>query len=174
MRKPFWVALVLFMLVSAAAVAQQSVIVLHDPWLNWDFINNTGQMANDFHLIVESPGWMPLEVFYSVYPMFNVVHGDNNGDGIPDTMLTWADAAIMPGMATHIGAYMLGSGRVLDAYWTLDGVKLESSLPITYELTEILDPDPAVPNDSEIHMLLQFAPGYYADPANRLLKKPVY
>jgi hypothetical protein len=166
MRKQSWVALVLIVLASCAAVAQQPVIVLHDPWLNWDFINNTGQMVNDFHIIVESPDWTPPEVFYSVYPSFNVVHGDNNGDGIPDTMLTWADAAIMPGMPTHVGAYMLGSGRVLDAYWTLDGARVASALPITYELTEIYDPDPTVLDNSEIHMLLQFAPGYYADPGN--------
>ena len=165
MRKRYWIALVLFVLASTVAAAQP-IDIFHDPWLNWDFVNRTGLSANDFHIIVGADGWTPPEVFTGIFPGFTVYHGDNNGDGIPDTMLAWSGADVPPMGVAHMGAYMLGSGRVLDAYWTLDGAKVGPSVAITYELTRIYDPDPTIPDNGEIHMMLQMSPGYYGDPGN--------
>ncbi len=159
MKQQFWAALVLMMLFSVAAAAQP-ITIFHDPWLNWDFVNLTGTETNDLHIVVESPDFVPPEVFQGPYPVF-VPCPDPAG-----TTLTWCGYDVPAGGVAHIGAYMLGSGRILDAYWTQDGVKVGAPLPITYELTAIVDPDPSIPDNSEIHMLLQFAPGYYADPLN--------
>jgi hypothetical protein len=158
-RHQFWAAFVLIVLCSAAASAQP-VSIIHDPWLNWDFVNRTGTTANDLDIIVETPDYTPPEVFMGGYLVF---------ESCPDpagTRLVWCGYDVPPGGVSHVGAYMLGSGRILDAYWTDCGEKIGASLPITYELTEIFDPDPVIPDNSEIHMLLQFAPGYYADPLN--------
>jgi hypothetical protein len=165
MRKEFWVALVLIVLASSAAVAQ-GTSVFHDPWLNWDFWNQTGQLVNDFHIIVEAQDWYTQQVWTGLWPDFRYVHGDNNGDGVPDTMLVWEGTTLGQVMPMHVGLHMLDSGRILDAYWTFDGVKVGSSVPITYERTRIFDPDPTIPDDKEIHMILQIAPGYYADLGN--------
>jgi hypothetical protein len=158
MSKRFWVALV-FVLSIAVSAAAQPITILHDPWLNWDFINRTGVMANDFHIIVDNPAWVPPEVFKGVFPTFQVCPGE-------DTLLSWCGADVPAGGVAHMGLYMLGSGRILDAYWTQDGIKVGPSVPITYELTRIYDPDPVIPGNSEIHMLLQMSPGYYGDPGN--------
>jgi hypothetical protein len=168
MKLSFWAALALVLFLSLSATAQP-ISIFHDPWLNWDFINNTGAVVNDFEIIVETPGWIPPEVLLGMpFPVMGTTYGDNNGDGLPDTKLTWSGADVGPGMVAHVGAYMLGSGRILDAYWTFNGAKVGPSIPITYELTEIFDPDPTVPDDNEIHMLLQMSPGYYDDPGNTL------
>ena len=166
MKLRFWAALAFVLCVSLSATAQP-ISIFHDPWLNWDFFNNTGSSVNDLDIIVATPNWTPPEVLLGMpFPTMMPCYGDNNGDGVPDTLLRWCGADVGPGMIAHVGAYMLGSGPILDAYWTQDGVKVGSSLPITYELTEIFDPDPFVPDDNEIHMLLQMSPGYFADPGN--------
>jgi hypothetical protein len=166
MKQSFWAALVLVLFVSLSAAAQP-ISIFHDPWLNWDFVNNTGLSVNDIDIIVESPTFSPPEVLVGMpFPIWSACYGDNNGDGQPDTLIRWCGADVGPGMIAHVGAYMLGSGRILDAYWTQDGVKVGPSLPITWELTEIFDPDPVTPDDNEIHMLLQMSPGFYADPGN--------
>jgi hypothetical protein len=167
MKQRFWVALVFVLLFSLPAAAQP-ITIFHDPWLNWDFTNRTGQLADDFHIIVESPDWTPPEVFGGLFPYTGAVYGDNNGDGLPDTMLTWSGPPIPPGAPMHAGLYMLGSGRILDAYWTLGGQKVGPSVPITYEKTEIFIPDPVIVDNNEVHMLLQFAPGYCDDPGNTM------
>jgi len=158
-RNQFWAAFVLMVLFSVAASAQP-VSIIHEPWLNWDFVNRTGTTVNDLDIIVETPNYVPPEVYMGQYLVFEPCP---DPDG---TKLVWCGYDVPPGGVAHVGAYMLGSGRILDAYWTYCGDKVGASLPITYELTEIYDPDPLIPDNSEIHMLLQFAPGYYADPLN--------
>ena len=41
------------------AVLGQTAPLFHDPWLNWDFVNFTGQPVNDFEIVVETPNWSP-------------------------------------------------------------------------------------------------------------------
>ncbi|MHC4986799.1 MAG: PEP-CTERM sorting domain-containing protein [Planctomycetota bacterium] len=70
---------------------------------------------------------------------------------------------VVPGGAlAHGGLFMAGSGNILDAYWTLGGVKVGASLPVTYELTEIRM-DTLV---SEVHMQLQLGDMFFDDALN--------
>jgi hypothetical protein len=141
-----------------AAPAARGDVLWHDPWLNWDFQNISGQLANDFEIIVDSPTFNPAGqvLLGAPFPSFGVSNGDFDGDGDQDTKLTWSGAAVNPGQVAHIGAYMSGSGLVQDAYWTQNGVKVGPSLAITYEMTEIR-------GDPEVHMHLNIAPGFFED-----------
>jgi hypothetical protein len=128
------------------ALAAQPLVVTHEPWLNWDFFNLTGGFVNDFDIIVDAPGFAPTETFGAPFlPMPTVQYGDFGGADHADTMLTWSGLPIAPGTPAHIGAYMAGSGPILDAYWTLNGGKVGQSLPITYELTRVVYDDPDNP-----------------------------
>ncbi len=152
-----------------AAQGKEPTVVWHDPWLNWDFFNNTGGMVNDFAIIVDNENFNPdpndpSEVLKGMpFSTFQVIPGDYDGDGDPDTMLKWIakDAAenLPAGGKAHGGLYMKGSGLVLDAYWTLNCNKVGNSTAITYERTKII-------GDPEVHMELIIAPGFYADPLN--------
>ncbi|MCX5674693.1 MAG: PEP-CTERM sorting domain-containing protein [Planctomycetota bacterium] len=139
-----------------ARAGTNPVVIWHDPWLNWDFLNNTGQRVNDFEIIVDNPNWNPngndpTQVLKGMpFPNFTVTHANN------DTYLTWSGANLQPGLIAHGGLYMIGSGLVKDAYWTLDGVKVGQSTAITYERTKIV-------GDPEVHMVLNIAPGWFAD-----------
>jgi len=150
----------------AAQGVKEPTVVWHDPWLNWDFINNTGQMVNDFAIIVDNPNFNPdpndpSEVFKGKpFSTFQVIPGDYDADLDLDTMLKWiakdATENLPAGGKAHGGLYMKGSGLVLDAYWTKDCNKVGNSTAITYERTKIVD-DPAV------HMELIIAKGWYDD-----------
>lgn len=132
--------------------------VWHDPWLNWDFVNNLGQTVNDFAVIVDANNWVPQEEWSVPFPNFATSPYDYDGDGTADdTMCKWSGADVDPNQIAHGGLYMLGSGLVLDAFWTKDCQKIGPSTAITYELTEIR-------GEPEVHMHLQIAPGFYADP----------
>lgn len=152
--------LVLTILVFAAPVVRGEVI-WHDPWLNWDFINQNPIgppiQVNDFAVIVDAQNWVPQEQWSVPFPNFNTSQGDYDGDGDMDTKCEWSGAWVNPGEIAHGGLYMLNSGRVQDAYWTLNGNKVYVSTPITYEQTEIR-------GDPEVHMHLNIAPGYFEDP----------
>jgi len=148
-----------------AAPVAQGVVVWHDPWLNWDFQNLSGQIVNDLEVWVDDPDgtFNPnpndlTQVMKGLFPNFVVSQGqpDYNGDGNTDTKLTWSGANIGIGQTVHGGLYMKGSGRVLDAYWTWNGAKVGNSTVITYEKTEIR-------GDPEVHMHLQVAPGWFVD-----------
>lgn len=153
-------ALVLTILVFAAPVVRGEV-VWHDPWLNWDFINQNPIgptiAVNDFTVIVDAQNWVPQEQWADPFPNFQTAQGDYDGDGDMDTKCEWSGAWVNPGQIGHGGLYMLGSGRVLDAYWTLNGNKVYVSTPVTYEQTEIR-------GDPEVHMHLNIASGYFEDP----------
>ena len=146
-----------------AASAAQGVVVWHDPWLNWDFQNLSGFVVNDLEIWVDDPDGTfnpspndPTQVMKGLFPNFVVSQGclDYDGDKDMDTKLTWSGVNIPIGGTVHGGLYMKGSGRVLDAYWTLNGVKVGNSTVITYEKTEIR-------GDPEVHMHLQVAPGWF-------------
>jgi hypothetical protein len=162
--KTYFAGLVVCALATAGlgVSAAMGEVIWHDPWLNWDFDNLTGQTVNDFEIVVEDPNYSPdpddpTEVLKNMpFPNFTVSHVDYHGDNDIDTVLTWSGADLLANQRAHGGLYMLGSGRVLDAYWTFDGVKVGNSTAITYERTEIR-------GDPEVHMHLNIAPGFFAD-----------
>jgi hypothetical protein len=147
---------------SAAQGGGNPVPVWHDPWLNWDFINMTGVAVNDLEIVVDSPNFNPnpldpTQVNMGPWTQFAISHDtDYDGDLSPETIMTWSGAVIPAGMIAHGGLYMKGSGMVLDAYWTVDGLKVGASTAITYERTRVV-------NDPEIYMELSIAPGWYKD-----------
>jgi hypothetical protein len=150
--------------VAVVAPAARGEVVWHDPWLNWDFLNNLGITVNDFAIIVDDPSGTfdpdpndPEQQWAMPFPEFRRIRDtDWDGDGDLDTMLKWLGADVDDGMFAHGGLYMKGSGLVLDAFWTKDCRKVGWSTPITYELTEIR-------GDPEVHMHLQMAPGFFED-----------
>lgn len=149
---------VLGLMLSLGVRAQETVI--HLPRLNWDFFNFTGQQANDFAIIVESANYNPNEFVVGMpFPNLTVTHGDylpwHAGN---ETKIEWSGAVVNPNGTAHIGLDMVGAGRILDAYWTLNGAKIGLSLAISYELTEI-----RLGNSGAIHMDLQIAPGWFLD-----------
>ncbi|MCJ7543274.1 MAG: PEP-CTERM sorting domain-containing protein [Phycisphaerae bacterium] len=143
--------------------------IYHDPWLNWDFWNFSGQVANDLDIVVENANYNPGLNWWSnpfnTLTVTNNIDVDNDGDG--DTILRYSGAVInppvnplnpQPNEVAHGGVYTKGSDGIVTAYWTKDGAKIGNALAISYELTEIR------PSDSgEIHMQLIIAPGFYAD-----------
>ena len=159
-------AVLVVIAVTAPSALGQSIF--HDPWLNWDFINLTGQSTDDFEIIVEngafnpSPSAVPPEVLMlSPYQTFGVTHADYDGDNDTDTKLSWSNplgGPVLAGQTMHVGGDMRNSGPILDAYWTLAGQKVGNSIAISYELTEI-----RTANSGEIHMQLNIAPGFYED-----------
>ncbi|HDZ21417.1 hypothetical protein LCGC14_0333440 [marine sediment metagenome] len=147
-----------------ASAAQAGDPIWHDPWLNWDFINQTGLAVDDLDIIVDSPTFSPNlgnpnQAWSMPFPAIGSSTGDFDGDGDTDTKITYSGAVINPGQTAHGGLYMLGSGAVLDAYWTLGGVKVGASTAITYEQTR-------VEGDPDLYMELNIAPGFFLDPLN--------
>lgn len=146
------------------APAVQGEVIWHDPWLNWDFINQNPIgvtiPVNDFAVIVDATNWVPQEQWAAPFQNFQTTAGDYDADGDMDTMCKWSmnvGEFVQPNEIAHGGLYMKGSGLVLDAYWTLDCNKVYVSTPVTYELTEIR-------GEPEVHMHLNMAPGYFNDP----------
>jgi hypothetical protein len=145
----------------------QGTVVWHDPWLNWDFINQTNQAVDDLDIWVDNPNWAvpPQNWWAAPFPNMTVTNnaGDRDGDGDQDTQIRYWDqtggTTIPIGATAHGGLYMIGSGRVLDAYWTSNGAQVGPSTPVTYERTRIVG-DPAV------FMELNIAPGFFSDPDN--------
>lgn len=138
--------------------------VYHDPWLNWNLLNMTGVAVNDLELVVDDPVYSPnaldpTQVMMGPFAAFNVAHLDFDLNGDTDTVLTWSGGVVNPGIVAHIGLYMKDSGKVLDGFWTLNGVKQGGSAVFTYEKTKIV-------GDPEVHMILNISPGFYADPYN--------
>lgn len=133
------------------AIAQQSIF--HDPWLNWDFINYTNLEANDFEIVVARPNWTPPQVYTGFFPNFTTRPDPGSGG----TILSWSGNGVPPGGIAHIGAAMQGSGRILGAHWTRDGLPIGEPLAIIYELTQIFP----LPDLSEaVVMNLQVAPSF--------------
>ena len=147
----------------AAQGAKEPIVVWHDPWLNWDFVNNlpAATVVNDFAIVVDAANWVPQQQWAVPFPNFQTLPWDWDGDGIlDDTMCKWWGAVIAPGTPAHGGLYMPGSGMVLDAFWTSNCQKVGPSTAITYERTKIIFDDP------EVHMGLMIAPGYFEDTEN--------
>ena len=158
------VLMFLAVLAFVGAPAVQGEVIWHDPWLNWDFMNQNPIgptiVVNDFAIIVDAENWVPQEQWSAPFNVFATTQIDTDGDLITDaTKCEWSGADIPIGAIAHGGLYMKGSGLVLDAYWTLNGIKQYISTPVTYEMTEIR-------GDPEVHMHLTIAEGYYKDPLN--------
>lgn len=159
----------------ATPAVQGGSIVWHDPYLNWDLVNWTGNnLVDDLAIIVDNPNgnfnpnpanpgqlWSVPFTRVRIDPVCgaNPAGGpkDYDGDGDLDTMVKYDQPAggipIMHGQMAHGGIYMLGSGAVIDAYWTVQCNQVGSSIPVTYEQTEIRA-------DPEVHMHLQINKGY--------------
>ena len=162
------------MLFILAAPVVGGTIEWHDPVLNWDFNNLTCGPVNDLSIIVDNPNQLfnpnlndPGQVWAFPFQTVQRFDGDFDGDGDSDTKIKYSNPfANIPcflvdpvnGWA-HGGLDMTGSGRVLDAYWTLNCNKVGASIPITYEKTEIRA-------DPEVHMHLEIADGFFDDPLN--------
>ena len=140
-------------------------IVWHDPYLNWDLTNWTGGNINDLEVIVDNPNGKfnpnvnnPAELWAVPFQTITLTTGDFDGDGDQDTKVSYSNpiAVIPHGQTAHGGIYMFGSGVVDDAYWTWNGNKVGSSIPVTYEVTEIR-------GDPEVHMHLQINKGFFED-----------
>lgn len=132
--------LVTFIGLSAAMLLAPALAlgqVWHDPFLNWDFGNYAGQTANDFDIILDTPNYVPPQVYTGFFPNFSTTTGDYDGDGDMDTRMRWTGRSVAPGQIAHIGAWMLGSGRIQDAYWTYNGQRIGPRLGISYERTRI-------------------------------------
>lgn len=77
--------------------------------------------------------------------------------GSGGTVLSWSGNTVAPRQIAHVGAAMMGSGSILDAYWMKDGKKVGPSLAIVYEQTQVFP----FPDGSEaIAMNLQVAPNF--------------
>lgn len=156
---------------SAAALGQTAPPLFHDPWLNWDFINFTGQPVNDFEIVVETPNWSPGIGYTGSlgFPQFTTTTGDyvpsNPGE---ETRMSWSGRTFEPGAIAHVGAYMNGSGRILDAYWTFNGVKVGPSIGIVYELTRVTPLQSG--QGGIIDMVLQTSPAFVADNPGAMLQ----
>jgi hypothetical protein len=157
------------LLATSLCAAQQLPSIFHDPKLNWDFINKTGDNPTDFDVIVENGNYNPngndpAEVFKGIWQNFAVAHADYDGDGLNETKLTWSNPIhqIQADEIVHMGLGMKGSGMVVQGYWTKNGQPIPvvpggpTYLPISYELTEIR---PA--NSGEIHMQLKMPKSYF-------------
>jgi MYXO-CTERM domain-containing protein len=143
--------------------------IYHDPWLNWDFWNFSGGWANDLDIVVENANYNPgLNWWAAPFNALQVINNtDVDGDGDGDTILRYSGAVInppvnplnpQPGEVAHGGVYTKGSGGIVTAYWTRNGVKRGNALAISWEQTEI-----RTSNSGEIHMQLIVAPGFYAE-----------
>jgi len=149
-RSGFVVLTILFL---TAPVRGQLVDIFHDPFLNWDFLNFTGVPANNFEIIVEAPNFKPNAVYTGFFPSF----GTTPVDAGQHTRLSWSGRDVAPDTIAHVGLAMQGSGRILDAYWTLDGERIPGgSLAIIYELTRVRRPPVGF---GDVAMLLQAVRG---------------
>ena len=157
------------LIVGLAATASQAIeppSIFHDPWLNWDFVNNTGGTVDDLEIVVDDPTFSPNladsnEVWSDLFGNVSLSNADHDGDGDQDTVVRFFNGTVLPGQLAHGGLFMAGSGNILDAYWTLGGTKVGSSLPVTYELTEI-----RMNGVNEVHMQLQLGDMFFDDLAN--------
>lgn len=163
---PVLLALLALAATASPAVGQQTVIA-HDAWLNVDFINKTGQVVNDFEVVVASPTFNPPQWFAAPFNVMAVTNGATSttirfsGTNIqPDTNGVPGDE----GDLAHVGMLMKDSGRILNAYWTLDGNPVPvvpngpTSIAISYEITEV-----RTGSDPAIHFKLWMPSQYYAD-----------
>jgi hypothetical protein len=152
-----------------ATGASAQTTIFHDPFLNWDFINFTGQEVNDFEIVVASPNYVPPAVYTGGlgFPNFSRSVGDYSPAPGLETLLRWSGRNFAPGAVAHVGAAMMGSGRILDAYWTRDGQKVGPSIGITYELTRVTRTSPTAP--AVLDMVLNTSPAFALDNPNASL-----
>jgi hypothetical protein len=95
-------------------------------FMNTDFQNTTGNMANDYHLKLVSNA--PITVF-DTYE-----HGGNanvtfnapkiNGNGSNSVTLDWSGATVNNKDITHVGFAAYGMAEVAESYWTVGGLEL--------------------------------------------------
>ena len=140
--------------VLASSFAFAQTVAVHDPWLNWDLLNDSGQDVNDFHICVDTPNWSPSESFNDSFGAPTTLSDpttDCDGDGDQDTIVVWSGGTVPDQGYMHAGMYMQGSGDILNAYWTVDGIQVSAPLPVTYELTLVEEPPSG---DPEIWMRL--------------------
>ncbi len=94
---------------------------------NWDIVNNTGVWANDFHMDFWTDTTLTPKTFYT--GAFSAAGCSAPGASVS---CNWWDGWVAPGQMTHVGVYfdepVYNRLRISDAYWTLDGAKLDGSV----------------------------------------------
>jgi hypothetical protein len=170
--------LTLLAVVLAASPALASVpdIVLHPANLNWDLFNTTNHPINDFELIFEQPDWFPPNVYTGVlgFPSYT----RSTGDFVPahpglETKLRFHGRTFQPNDLLHVGAFLEGAGRLLDAYFTFtdgNGVsrKVGNSVATPWEITRVVRPvSPALPR---LEMRFQAPDGFLLDEPGSTLR----
>lgn len=124
----------------------------HTPELSWDIPNNTGQAVNDFEIIVSADYFSPPSTFDGPFSVVDVDHGDFHSNPGNETRIRFSGATVNPGEEVHLGLDMLGSERILDAFWTENGTMVGASLPIVNEITEVVPGYTGVPGEAAIFM----------------------
>jgi hypothetical protein len=138
-------AVVAAMALCSMASAVEPLVVEHSANLNWDVKNTTQQTVNDFEIVVETPNWQPPHLYLGSlgFPKAEVTTGDFvPGHPGLETKVRFYGRTFNPDEVAHVGAFLEGSGRVIDAYFTYtngQGVsaKVGPSIPIVYEMTRV-------------------------------------
>ena len=111
----------------------QTLFVMPPPPLycfNWDFVNNTGQVANDLHIILQGPRVLS-----------NVYMGSLNPFGAPDPRsgydaatglytLWYSGASVASGASVHTGFCSDNPAVSVTHYWTLNGAPIGQPVPV--------------------------------------------
>ncbi|HAX87723.1 MAG TPA: hypothetical protein DCY91_16020 [Cyanobacteria bacterium UBA11370] len=115
---------------------------------NWDIVNNTGQNANDFHIVVSSDSCLTLQnhfdgVFRRFTPQTTISCPQPGIEHIRS--YRWDQGAVPNGGKTHVGLTFSQEIRnkinILDAYWTNDGNRLGKPLTLPgFEVTPFGSP----------------------------------
>ncbi len=99
---------------------------------NWDIVNNTGQLANDFHIDAYSDS--NLTFVSSINGAFGSFSNGQSGFNPLVKNYDWSDGNVAAGAATHIGLELLqqtwNNINIQQAYWTKDGNKIGGFVPL--------------------------------------------
>ena len=153
----YWVLVTVVLAVASGSLASPPLAlpVIHEPWLNWDFVVPAGLgPINDLHVVVANPDFKPGETADD--PLLPTWGYDGVQNQVPygpgsASVLSWsnggfASPTLPAGTVVHFGADMRGAGTILDAYWTMDGHPVPGGrIPIIWEVTRVWpwpDPDP--------------------------------
>lgn len=98
-------------------------------WMNTDVTNTTGNVANDFHLVLESDNPINIANTYNFgSPPADVSFPDTDvsGSGTNDVTISWSGATVNSGQDTHVGFYAPGNldVKVKKCIWTFGGLEI--------------------------------------------------
>ncbi len=118
----------------------QGQVALPPPSLycyNWDFVNGTGQPANDLHLMLNGPTRLS-DVYLGPLNPFGPPDPRSGYDGTTGAYhLWWSGAVVVPGGVVHVGfctdrplVDFPAVGGLPPHYWTWDGAPIGGPAPI--------------------------------------------